>query len=56
MKVYRSESESEAVKSTAKSVKTGDNTPIARYVLLALAAIALAMMAAALRRRRRIEK
>ena len=51
-----SESESEAVKPTAKSVKTGDNTPITRYVLLALAAIALAMMAAAMRRRRRIEK
>ena len=39
-----------------KSVKTGDDTPLMGYVLLMLAALAMAIVAETIRRRRRIEK
>ena len=39
-----------------KSVKTGDDTPLMGYVLLMLAALAMAIVAETIRRRRRIER
>ena len=51
-----SESESEGVKQPTKSVKTGDNTPLAGYVMLMLAAVMLAVLAETARRRRKADK
>ena len=51
----KEEPESESEEPT-KSVKTGDDTPLMSYVLLMLAALAMAIVAETMRRRRRIER